>query len=229
MRLRHKKGAEDLVFKSIYCINMSKNSENLNLANYFDLKRPLYLELGMGKGKFICEMAKINPDINFIGVEKYATVVLKAIDNYKKIYLGIEKSDEIPNTISQSNNLKFLCEDVNNLPKYFHEKSIDKIFLNFSDPWPKKRHEERRLTHHGFLSLYEKILKDNGCIEFKTDNIDLFDFSLEELKFSSFKLIYETHDLHADKELSIGNIETEYEHKFKALGNPICKYKICKK
>lgn len=226
MRLRHKKGAEEEIINSLYCINVDKNSEGQNLANYFSDKKPICLELGMGKGKFICEMAKNNQDYNYIGVEKSATIVLKAIENYKKIYLGFSENEmKESNDIDISdNNLRFLCEGVENLDKYFKPHSIDKIYLNFSDPWPKKRHASRRLTHHNFLSLYEKLLKKDGQIEFKTDNRPLFDFSLEEIKLSNFTLLYETHDLHNDVELMQDNIETEYEHKFATKGNNICKY-----
>lgn len=236
MRLRHKIGAEDEILNSPYCIHIN-DSEAINLANYFTNNNPLYLELGMGKGKFICEMAKQNPNINFIGIERYATVLLKAIKNYKNVFetnsqpltnhntLHETKITKMPNLSNKSNNnLYFLCIDVANLPKCFKAKSIDKIFLNFSDPWPKKRHENRRLTHHNFLSIYEQILKEDGILEFKTDNKDLFDFSLIEIKNSHFNLVDYTYDLHNDNKLNNGNIMTEYEEKFSEKGNPICKF-----
>lgn len=209
MRLRHKKGAEDDILLSPYCIQINENEKDTNLSHFFVTEKPLQIELGMGKGKFICETAIKNPDINFIGIEKSATIVLKACENYK--------------LFKEPTNLKFLCYNVENLDKVFATHSIDKIFLNFSDPWPKKRHENRRLTSKNFLTLYEKLLKKDGIIEFKTDNKDLFDFSLEEIKNSNFKLLEFTYDLHHDPNMNTGNIMTEYEHKWSTRGKCICK------
>ena len=116
-----------------------------------------------------------------------------------------------------------MCLNVETLENVFPAHSIDRIYLNFSDPWPKKRHESRRLTHNKFLSIYEKLLKPGSLLEFKTDNVGLFDFSLEEIKNSSFKLLEYTYDLHSDEKLNKDNIMTEYEAKFSKLGNKICK------
>lgn len=213
MRLRHIKGAETDILSSPYCIQLDENSEARNPACFFESNKPIEIELGMGKGRFICEKAIKNPDINFIGIEKSATIVLKACENYK---LAEEPS-----------NLKFLCANVETLDKVFLSHSIDKIYLNFSDPWPKKRHENRRLTSKNFLTLYEKLLKEDGIIEFKTDNKGLFDFSLKEIQNSSFTLIEYTYDLHNDKIMNEGNIMTEYELKWSSHGKMICKL-ICK-
>lgn len=171
-------------------------------------------------------MSKKYPEVNFIGIEKSATIVLKAIDN-----LTMNSSNDLNfnNLSTIYPNLRFMCEDIENIDKLFKEHSIDKIYLNFSDPWPKKRHEQRRLTHHKFLSFYEKILKPSSIIEFKTDNKDLFDFSLLEIKNSNFKLLEFTYDLHNDLILSKDNIMTEYEEKFSKLGNKICKLIISSK
>lgn len=195
MRLRHKKGSEAEIAESTWCLKPPVNIES-----------PIHLELGTGKGKFIRTLAKLEPNINFIGVEKYATVLLKAIP----------KDEEIPN-------LKFICDDVIKLNEYFKPHTIDKIYLNFSDPWPKKRHQSRRLTHHNFLDLYYNLLKENGTIEFKTDNIGLFEFTLEQVPLSKFKIIAKTYDLHNDKVLNEGNVKTEYEEKFSSKGNKINK------
>lgn len=195
MRLRHKKGSEAEIAESIWCLKPPVSIES-----------PIHLELGTGKGRFIRTLAKQEPNINFIGVEKYATVLLKAIP----------RDEEIPN-------LKFICDDVNKLNEYFKPHTIDKIYLNFSDPWPKKRHQSRRLTHNSFLELYYNLLKENGTIEFKTDNLGLFEFTLEQISLSKFKIIAKTYDLHNDKILNEGNLMTEYEEKFSFKGNKINK------
>ncbi len=206
MRLRHKKNAETDILNSPLVINVGANTDTVR-ASFMNPTRPLHLELGMGKGKFIIELAKQNPDINYIGIERSATIVLKAIAACEP----------------QISNLRFMCENVENLENIFPPHSIDKIYLNFSDPWPKKRHESRRLTHKKFLSLYEKLLKPGSLLEFKTDNVELFDFSLEEIKNSNFRLLEYTYDLHNDEKLNKDNIMTEYEAKFSKLGNKICK------
>ena len=225
MRLRHKTGAEEDVLKSSICINTSKYKdantpfEKLSSKDIFGNNNPLYLELGMGKGRFITEMSKIYSNINFIGIEKSATIVLKAINNLKNDISPVDNNDKS----SSNTNLRFMCEDIVNLCNILKGHSINKIFLNFSDPWPKKRHEHRRLTHVNFLNIYKELLIEGGSIEFKTDNKELFDFSISEFNKTSFKIISSTYDLHNDKELNVGNIMTEYEEKFSKLGNKICK------
>ena len=235
MRLRHKKGAETEVLNSPLVINAGDDiigatqkpvgddilssriwTSPLTSESIFGNNNPLHLELGMGKGKFIIELSKKNPDINYIGIERSATIVLKAIDNV----LGANACGALE---CVPHNLRFMCENVENLENIFMPHSIDKIYLNFSDPWPKKRHESRRLTHQKFLSIYEKLLKPGSLLEFKTDNVGLFDFSLEEIKNSNFKLLEYTYDLHNDEILNKDNIMTEYEAKFSKLGNKICK------
>lgn len=227
MRLRHKKGAETEVLNSPLVINVGDDivganqklvgddilsshsfTSPLTSESIFGNSNPLHLELGMGKGKFIIELSKQNPDINYIGIERSATIVLKAIDTIRP---------------HLNTNLRFMCLNVETLENVFPPHSIDKIYLNFSDPWPKKRHESRRLTHNKFLSIYEKLLKLGSLLEFKTDNVGLFDFSLEEIKNSNFKLLEYTYDLHSDEKLNKDNIMTEYEAKFSKLGNNICK------
>lgn len=246
MRLRHKKNAEADIFNSPLVINVGANPDSVGanantvVAKFtspitsetiFGSKNPLHLELGMGKGKFIIELSKQNPDTNYIGIEKSATIILKAIDNYIGASLNhmgelrepLNRRGELCEPSSKYNNLRFMCTNIETLETIFPPHSIDKIYLNFSDPWPKKRHESRRLTHNNFLSMYEKILKPNSFLEFKTDNIGLFEFSLKEIKNSNFKLLEYTYDLHNDESLNINNIMTEYESKFSKLGNKICK------
>lgn len=218
----------------------------LNPNEYFKSNEEIHLELGMGKGKFVTELSQINKNINYIGIERSATIVLKAIDrlirdkefiksfdeNYAKNNNSVfddfnnaeTKNDAINKYLTSFYpNLKFMCLDIAKLCDVFAPHSIDKIYLNFSDPWPKKRHESRRLTHKNFLSLYEKILKPESFLEFKTDNKELFDFSIEEIKNSNFEILEFTYDLHNDPKMNLNNIMTEYEEKFSKLGNKICK------
>ena len=164
----------------------------------------------MGKGKFITEMAMNNPDINYIGIEKYSSVLIRAVEKRRELEID---------------NLFFIRMDAVEIEDAFEKGEIDRIYLNFSDPWPKDRHAKRRLTSRQFFERYDKILKDDGIIEFKTDNKDLFDFSLEEVKETKFKVINYTYDLHGDTDAEIyrGNVTTEYEDKFVEKGNKICK------
>ena len=237
MRLRHKKNAEIDILDCSFLINGNNIKDGsdsfIDIANVFQNNNQINLELGMGKGQFISEMSKRYKDINFIGIEKSATIVLKAMDKLidsdmcksKNTVLDTKNLslDEKNNyLISNYKNLRFMCEGVENIDKIFKMHSIDKIYLNFSDPWPKKRHEARRLTHHNFLAIYEKLLKPKSLLLFKTDNVSLFNFSLEEIKNSNFTLLEFTYDLHNDKKLNESNIMTEYETKFSKLGNKIC-------
>lgn len=171
----------------------------------------LYIEIGMGKGRFIHEMALLHPDINFIGIEKYSAVLLRAV----------EKMEAEP-----KDNLKFIRMDAESIADVFAPGEVDRIYLNFSDPWPKDRHAKRRLPSREFLARYDKILRTDGHIEFKTDNRVLFDWAVEQLEDSGWKADLITYDLHAEEELMKDNVMTEYEEKFSAMGNPICKYII---
>ena len=220
MRLRHKKNAEVDVYKSIYCIN---NNGFFDAETNFKNNNKLQLELGMGKGKFVIEMSKNNLNINYIGIERSATIVLKAIENYKSFL-----NAELNNQNSQLSNLKFMCMDIGKIDTIFPKQKIDKIYINFCDPWPKKRHAIRRLTHINFLNKYYNILDENRFIEFKTDNVDLFDFTLEEIKKTKFEIVNYTYDLANDDNLNKDNIMTEYEEKFTKKGNKICKVVIRK-
>ena len=208
MRLKNVKGANDIIVKGIYYIDNPSIYKG-KWHKLFNNNNPIYIELGMGKGDFIINNAIKYPDINFIGIEKYDSVIVRAI----------QKSNEL-----ELNNLKLIRLDLINIDTIF-DKEIDKIYLNFSDPWPKERHAKRRLTSNIFLDKYSKIFKNNYIIEMKTDNIDLFNYSVESLKNYGYVIEYITNDLHSD---NIDNIETEYEHKFSSKGIKINKF-IAKK
>lgn len=177
----------------------------------FGNDHPLRIEIGMGKGKFLHTLAKENPDVNYVGIEKYSSVLLRAIQKMEE--------DELPN-------LLFIRMDAEEICEVFGEGEIDRIYLNFSDPWPKDRHAKRRLPSRQFLERYDRILKPDGVLEFKTDNESLFQFAVEEVPGAGWKVKALTYDLHADPELMKGNIMTEYEEKFSSKGNAIFKYII---
>lgn len=208
MRLRNIPGADEVINNSSYCIQNPTDYKG-NWKSAFSNNNPLHIEIGMGKGRFLMDLAALNPDINYIGIERYTSVLLRAV----------QKMEEAPLP-----NVRFLCVDAKTLPDIFEKAEVDRIYLNFSDPWPKDRHAKRRLTSHEFLARYDCFLAPNGHIEFKTDNQDLFQFSLEEIEASeTWHLDASTRDLHHDPVLSEGNIMTEYEEKFSSKGNPICK------
>lgn len=177
----------------------------------FGDRHPIYIEIGMGKGQFILNMAKAHPDVNFIGIERYSSVLLRALEKF-----DTEEYEALTN-------IRFVCMDARNVEEVFAPEEVDKIFLNFSDPWPKARHAKRRLTSTEFLERYEKILVQGGRVEFKTDNTELFNFSLEQVKEAGWYLGKYTYDLHHQEEMNAGNIMTEYEEKFSLKGNPINK------
>ena len=207
MRLRNIPGADKAIEESEYCFN---NPETLKgrWKEQFPAVRPLYIEIGMGKGRFIMEMAARNPDINFLGIERYSSVLLRAL----------QKMEQTPLP-----NLKFICMDAAELEEVFAPGEVSRIYLNFSDPWPKDRHAKRRLTSRQFFFRYHNILAKDGRLEFKTDNRELFDYSLESVEAASWRLLQFTYDLHGDPELGRGNVMTEYEEKFSGQGQAICK------
>ena len=210
MRLRNITGARDIIAESEYVVQEPTEYKG-RWKELFENNGELHIEVGMGKGKFLNEMARRNPHINYIGIEMYSSVLLRAL---QKMEL-----DPLPN-------LKFLCIDARILPDVFEKGEVDHIYLNFSDPWPKDRHAKRRLPSRQFLERFDQILKSDGRISFKTDNRDLFDFAVEELEPAGWKAEVITYDLHADEVLCEGNVMTEYEEKFSSKGNPICKYVI---
>ena len=207
MRLRNVKGSREEIQLSEYTVNEPEKYKG-RWKEFFGNDNPVYIEVGMGKGKFITEMAQLHPEINFIGIEKYSSVLIRAIEKRKELEI---------------NNLMFIRMDAENIEDVFEKNEVAGIYLNFSDPWPKDRHAKRRLTSRQFLARYDKILAGDGVIEFKTDNRDLFDFSLEEAPEAGWEIIASTYDLHADEKMSEGNVMTEYEEKFSSKGNPIHK------
>ena len=214
MRLRNIPGADEVVSNSPFCIQNAECHKGL-WKDVFGNNHPIHIEVGMGKGRFLMDLAVANPDINYIGIERYTSVLLRAVQKMEENPLG---------------NVRFLCIDAATLPKVFAENEVERIYLNFSDPWPKDRHARRRLTSSEFLARYDLILKQDGRIEFKTDNQDLFTFSLEEVEASEiFQLDASTRDLHHDEVLCMGNVMTEYEEKFSSKGNPICKMILSRK
>ena len=212
MRLRNITGSRETIAESIYVVKETEMFEcSDRWQEVFGNDQPIHIEIGMGKGKFIHTMAKLHPEINYVGIEKYSSVLLRAVQKMEE--------EELPN-------LKFLRMDAEDITKVFGEGEVDKIYLNFSDPWPKDRHAKRRLPSREFLGRYDVILKKDGKLEFKTDNRQLFDFAVEELEPAGWSADVITYDLHADAELMEGNVMTEYEEKFSSMGNPINKYII---
>ena len=188
----------------------------------FENPHPIHIEIGMGKGQFITRKALENPEINYIGIERYSSVLLRALEKFD----GIEEGNEMSPELHNLKNLLFICMDAREIAEVFAADEVSKIYLNFSDPWPKSRHAKRRLTSKEFLKRYEKILVKHGKVEFKTDNIDLFNFSLWQMEESGWQLEASTRDLHQDEFLCHNNIMTEYEEKFAVEGMKICKL-IC--
>lgn len=207
MRLRNIQGADDAIEESNYVIKSEQNNKG-KWKSLFNNNNELYIEIGMGKGKFIIEQAVKNPDINYIGIEKYSSVLLRAIQKIEDLDIK---------------NLLFIKMNAENIENVFEKNEVNKIYLNFSDPWPKDRHSKRRLTSKEYLARYDNVLNKDGNIEFKTDNQKLFDFSLEEIENTKWKLDYCTRDLHSDKIMMRDNIMTEYEEKFSIKGNKIYK------
>ena len=209
MRLKNVKGANEIIVNGKYYID-KPNEYKGTWHKLFNNNNPIYLEIGMGKGDFIIENAIRYKDINFIGIEKYDSVIVRAI----------QKSNEL-----ELDNLKIIRIDANKLDNIF-DKEIDTIYLNFSDPWPKDRHAKRRLTSPLFLDIYNKIFIGRNRIVMKTDNINLFNYSLESLVNYGYKIIYKTNNLDCEKD---DNIMTEYEKKFHNLGININKLEAIKK
>lgn len=206
MRLRHIPGAEEQILESPYVVQEPETKRG-KWNEVFGNSSPIEIEVGMGKGKFIMELAQTHPEINYVGIERYSSVLLR----------GLQKRAEL-----ELPNIYFMCIDAKDLADIYAPGEVSKIYLNFSDPWPKDRHAKRRLTSTEFMSVYDKILKADGVVEFKTDNRGLFDFSLESVKEAGWEIQYYTFDLH-HSEYAEGNVMTEYETKFAAKGTPICK------
>lgn len=198
MRLRNVKNANSIVSNSSYTINNPESYKG-NFKRFFNNENPIHVEIGMGKGNYIIGMAKKYPNINFIGIEKYESVMVRAIQKLE---------DE------ELTNLKLICYDAKTINEVF-DHEIDCLYLNFSDPWPKTRHAKRRLTSDLFLDLYDNIFVDNPHIIQKTDNIGLFGYSLSSLSIHGYTLNKVSLDLHSE---NIENVMTEYEQKFSSMG-----------
>ncbi len=187
MRLRNVRGAREAMIDSKYTVNEPEQYK--------------------GRWNEFLTLAAQNPDINYIGIEKYSSVLVRALEKQNEL--------ELPNVI-------FIRMDAEHIEEIFANGEIDRIYLNFSDPWPKDRHAKRRLTSRQFFARYNNILAADGCVEFKTDNRALFDFSLEEVKEAGWRLTAVTYDLHNDA-MNEGNVMTEYEIRFSEMGTPINK------
>ena len=208
MRLKNVPGSREVIGESRFVIHEPELQKG-KWKEVFGNENPIHIEIGMGKGRFIMGMAGQHPEVNFIGIEKYSSVLLRAIQKMEE--------EELPN-------VRFIRMDAEDICNVFDKGEVSRIYLNFSDPWPKDRHAKRRLPSRQFLARYDEILKKDGTLEFKTDNKDLFGFSLEEMKNAEgWELTAFTYDLHHDVVLSEGNVMTEYEEKFSSIGNPICK------
>lgn len=211
MRLRNIPRAEGVIREHRFVIKRPEDQKGC-WKQVFGNRNPVYIEIGMGKGRFLLNMAKAHPNINFVGIERYSSVLLRAIEKF-----DTEEFYELKN-------VRFVCMDARNVEDVFAQDEVSRIYLNFSDPWPKARHARRRLTSVEFLARYEKILCEGGLLEFKTDNTELFRFSLEQLEEAGWPLECFTFDLHHNEVMNQGNIMTEYEEKFSSKGNPVNKF-----
>lgn len=204
MRLRKKKNTpRRLEEYQDFFINL-ETEEFEGFSNIFGNENPVHIEIGAGKGDFITTLAKENPNVNYLAFEKCADVIA----------IAATKAEGIPN-------LRFANIDAELIDRVFPKGSVERIYLNFSDPWPKGRHRKKRLTHKTFLKKYQTILVPDGELHFKTDNVRLFRFSLLETKEFGMKWLLLTFDLHSEHPQ--GNIMTEYERRFSSMGYPIQK------
>ncbi len=204
MRLRNVRGSREKLDAFEYVVKEAEQYKG-SWKDLFGNSQPIHIEIGMGKGQFLIQLAKENPEVNYIGIERYSSVLVRAVEKRKDL--------ELPN-------LYFIVYDAADINGIFEEDEVSRIYLNFSDPWPKDRHAKRRLTSKEYFERYDKILIPKGEVIFKTDNDLLFEFSLEQVDAAGWKLHNYTYDLHHSSYVE-GNVMTEYEEKFSALGNPI--------
>ncbi|MDD5998378.1 MAG: tRNA (guanosine(46)-N7)-methyltransferase TrmB [Lachnospiraceae bacterium] len=213
MRLRNVPGSRDMIAESPFTIKDETEWKG-RWNEVFGNDHPIHIEIGMGKGQFIMTLAKEHPEINYVGIEKYSSVLVRALEKQQEM--------ELPN-------IKFIRMEAENIAEVFAPDEVTRIYLNFSDPWPKDRHAKRRLTSVQFLQRYENILQKDGHLIFKTDNRDLFDFSLEQVEEAEhWILLNHTFDLHHSEYVE-GNVMTEYEQRFVEKGNAICRMEIMQK
>ena len=208
MRARKKKHGAERIAACAHLLIEDPTVLTANPQAHFPVQRPLHLEIGCGKGSFACGMAAAHPEYNFIAMERVPDVAC----------LALEKAER--ETADRPDNLRFLIGNAENLTEWLPPHSVDCLYLNFSDPWPKAGHKKRRLTHRLFLERYKTVLKEGGVLRFKTDNVGLFDFSLEEFEAMGLETCDLTRDLH-NSPLNEGNIMTEYERNFSEKGFPI--------
>jgi tRNA (guanine-N7-)-methyltransferase len=204
MRVKHVPGSEEKVAVSEYTVSEPEGQKG-HWAELFPGCTKLFVEIGCGKGRFLMEMAQREPESAFIGLERISSVLVKAVEKQETLQLP---------------NLKFIRYNANDLMDIFDENEVDGIFLNFSDPWPKNRHEKRRLTAPRFLESYRNVLRPGGCVTFKTDNEELFHWSAEAFKENGWEQLAYTEDLHHSP-YAEGNVMTEYEEKFSSAGKAI--------
>ena len=210
MRLRNIPGSREKIAENRFCVQEPDKWKG-RWKEFFGNDHPLYLEIGMGKGQFLMECAARNPGNNYIGIEMYSSVLIRAL----------EKAEALGE--AAPGNLCFLRFDATYLTDIFAPGEVAGIYLNFSDPWPKDRHAKRRLTSDRFLARYRLVLKEGAEVAFKTDNTGLFEWSVESFLENGWTITSLTRDLHGDPVLCKGNIMTEYEEKFSSSGQKICK------
>ncbi|HAR5700930.1 TPA: tRNA (guanosine(46)-N7)-methyltransferase TrmB [Staphylococcus pseudintermedius] len=203
MRMRNKPWAESYLTEHNDIVDLEAVHAH-QVSEWFERQQPIHIEVGSGMGKFITTLAQQNPHINYVGIERDKNVMIRVLDKVREHNLT---------------NIKLLCNDAVILTDYFRQGEVDRIYLNFSDPWPKKRHAKRRLTYRSFLALYQQILREDGELHFKTDNRGLFAYSLESM--SQFGMYFTKINLNLHQEDEGDNIPTEYEHKFAEKGSRI--------
>lgn len=203
MRMRNKPWAESYLTEHNDIVDIEGVHAH-QVSEWFEQQQPIHIEVGSGMGKFITTLAQQNPHINYVAIERDKNVMIRVLDKVRELNLT---------------NIKLLCNDAVILTDYFRQGEVDRIYLNFSDPWPKKRHAKRRLTYRSFLALYQQILREDGELHFKTDNRGLFAYSLESM--SQFGMYFTKINLNLHQEDDGDNIPTEYEHKFAEKGSRI--------
>ncbi|HEC2153341.1 tRNA (guanosine(46)-N7)-methyltransferase TrmB [Staphylococcus delphini] len=203
MRMRNKPWAESYLTEHNDIVDLEGVHAH-QVSEWFEQQQPIHIEVGSGMGKFITTLAQQNPHINYVAIERDKNVMIRVLDKVRELNLT---------------NIKLLCNDAVILTDYFRQGEVDRIYLNFSDPWPKKRHAKRRLTYRSFLALYQQILREDGELHFKTDNRGLFAYSLESM--SQFGMYFTKINLNLHQEDDGDNIPTEYEHKFAEKGSRI--------
>ena len=206
MRVKYRKGAPEYLQANTQVVVENPADYKGRWSERFGNSQPIQIEVGCGKGAFVIGMAQKHPDINFIAIDLQLSVLSYALDRALEANLP---------------NVQMILANGSALSEYFADGEVDQVYLNFSDPWPKTRHEKRRLTYKSFLATYEQILKPNGQIHFKTDNRGLFEYSLVSMTNYGMKLNRVWLDLHADEEFAAENVMTEYEAKFSKKGQVI--------